>query len=216
MSTQYRIPRRKSPQIQHARFIGNRRYTQFFSTRPKPAHGEPLINAPYRALRLPDRRPDCLRRSPLPFRWPDGRHKLALVHDCPRVPRSHSTLCNGPHFLGKNGPAFCVEAPPPNPRDLPFLPSRMDAFLTTLSGACRTIDLLVGRIGDCRDATRAPKQVRNGWRLHRRLLVQPATPSKNRRFLSNRWGPAQSECSGFQFKPGASARLSRISLKRSI
>ena len=74
-------------------------------------------------------------------------------------------------------------APPPNPRDLPLLFSRMDAFCFTRNGACRTINLLARRIGQRRDATRAPMQVRNGWRPHGRLLGQPARPSKNRRFF---------------------------------
>src|SRR5579864_939222 len=72
-------------------------------------------------------------------------------------------------------------APPPNPRDLALLSSRMDAFRFTRNGACRTIDLLARRIGPRRDATRAPMQVRNGWRPHGRLLGQPAAPSKNGR-----------------------------------
>jgi hypothetical protein len=70
---------------------------------------------------------------------------------------------------------------PPNPRDLPLLFSRMDAFRFTRNGDCRTIDLLARRIGLRRDATRAPMQVRNGWRPSGRRSDQPAAPSKNGR-----------------------------------
>src|SRR5271170_2031074 len=72
---------------------------------------------------------------------------------------------------------------PPNPRDLALLFSRMDTFRFTRNGACRTIDLLARRIGPSRDGTRAPMQVRNGWRPHGRRLDQPAAPSKNGRFF---------------------------------
>jgi hypothetical protein len=73
---------------------------------------------------------------------------------------------------------------PPNPRDLPLLFSRMDAFRFTRYGDCRTIDLLARRTGQRGDATRAPMQVRNGWRPHGRLLAQqPAALSKDCRFF---------------------------------
>src|SRR5580704_7935780 len=73
---------------------------------------------------------------------------------------------------------------PPNPRDLPLLFSRMDAFRFTRYGDCRTIDLLARRIGQRGDATRAPMQVRNGRRPHGRLLAQqPAALSKDCRFF---------------------------------
>jgi hypothetical protein len=62
--------------------------------------------------------------------------------------------------------------------------SRMDAFRFTRSGRRRTIDLLARRIGLSRDGTRAPMQVRNGWRPHGRLLGhQPVALSKDRRFF---------------------------------
>ena len=74
-------------------------------------------------------------------------------------------------------------APPPNPRDLPLLLTRMDAFCFTRNGSCRTIVLLARRIGLSRDGTRAPMQVRNGWRPSGRRSDQPAAPSKNGRFF---------------------------------
>jgi hypothetical protein len=72
-------------------------------------------------------------------------------------------------------------APPPNPRDLALLFSRMDVFCFTRNGTCRTIVLLARRIGLSRDGTRAPMQVRNGWRPSGRRSDQPAAPSKNGR-----------------------------------
>src|ERR1700722_4731476 len=81
---------------------------------------------------------------------------------------------------------------PPNPWDLTLLFSRMDTFCFTRNGACRTIDLLARRIGQRRDATRAPMQVRNGWRPHGRRLGQPARPSKNGRFFVQPMGSTSS------------------------
>src|ERR1700674_886421 len=78
---------------------------------------------------------------------------------------------------------FIMGALPPSPRDLALLFSRMDAFCFTRNGACRTIDLLARRIGQRRDATRAPMQARNGWRPHGRRLGRPAAPSKDCRFF---------------------------------
>ena len=76
------------------------------------------------------------------------------------------------------------DAVPQTPWDLALLFSRMDVFRFTRIGACRTIDLLARRIGQRRDATRAPMQVRNGWRPYGRLLgQQPAALSKNGRFF---------------------------------
>src|SRR5580658_1494478 len=68
---------------------------------------------------------------------------------------------------------------PPTPRDLTLLFSRMDAFCFTEKRTCLTIEMLDRRIGQRRDATRAPIQARNGWRPHGRRLTQPATPSKD-------------------------------------
>ena len=48
---------------------------------------------------------------------------------------------------------FLMGAPPPSPRDLALLFSRMDAFRFTGNRACRTIDLLARKIGLRRDAT---------------------------------------------------------------
>jgi hypothetical protein len=72
---------------------------------------------------------------------------------------------------------------PPSPRDLAQFVARMNAFRFTRNGVRRTIEMLARRIGQRRDATRAPRQVRNGWRPHGRLRNQPAAPSKNCRFF---------------------------------
>ena len=60
---------------------------------------------------------------------------------------------------------------PPNPRDLPQFFTRMDDFALAVTAVCRTMEKLDRRIGQRRDATRAPIQVRNGWRFHDRLLL---------------------------------------------
>src|SRR5580658_4107515 len=64
----------------------------------------------------------------------------------------------------------------------------MDAFRFTANSACRTIEKLDRRIGQRRDATRAPIQVRNGWRPHGRRLTQPARPSKDSCFFVQTMG----------------------------
>ena len=84
------------------------------------------------------------------------------------------------------------DAVPQTPWDLALLLTRMDAFPFTENGACRTIDLLARRIGQRRDATRAPMQVRNGRRPHGRLLrQQPALYLRTAVFLSKQPGPPQ-------------------------
>jgi hypothetical protein len=67
---------------------------------------------------------------------------------------------------------------PPNPRDLALFSSRMDGFFFSGSSTCRTMERLDRRVGQRRDATRAPNQARNGWRPHGRLPGQPASPDK--------------------------------------
>src|ERR1700683_3830981 len=77
---------------------------------------------------------------------------------------------------------------PPNPRDLALSFSRMDVFLFTGNSTCRTIERLDRRIGQRRDATRAPIQARNGWRPHGRRLGQPVPPSKDCRIFVQTMG----------------------------
>ena len=50
---------------------------------------------------------------------------------------------------------------------------------------------LCRRIGQRRDATRAPRQVRCGWRPENRLPLNPPLYLRTLVFLSNRWGPPQ-------------------------
>ena len=85
----------------------------------------------------------------------------------------------------------------------------MDAFRFTRNGTCRTIDLLARRIGLSRDGTRAPMQVRNGWRPSGRRSNQPAAPSKNGRFFVQPMGSTSQlsfNCSGDTYISGAMAR----------
>src|SRR5712691_7483322 len=101
--------------------------------------------------------------------------------------------------------ALMGDAVPQTPWDLPLLLSRMDAFYFTRNGTCRTIDLLARRIGLRRDATRAPMQVRNGWRPSGRRSDQPAAPSKNGRFFVQLMG-STSLCPAVASVRGASDR----------
>ena len=78
---------------------------------------------------------------------------------------------------------------PQTPRDLAlFLPEWMILFFAD-SRSCRTMERLDRRIGQRRDATRAPTQARNGWRPSGRLLVTPPHHLSTADFLSNLWGP---------------------------
>src|SRR5436305_5782401 len=53
---------------------------------------------------------------------------------------------------------------------------------------CRTLEMLARGTGLRGDATRAPMQVRNEWRLYRRHLTRPASPSKDDRFFVQTMG----------------------------
>src|ERR1700680_5046673 len=79
---------------------------------------------------------------------------------------------------------FLMGAPPPNPRGFTPFFFRMGGFLLIPNRTCRTIETLARRIGLSRDGTRAPMQVRNGWRPAGPLLgQQPAALSKDGRFF---------------------------------
>ena len=98
-----------------------------------------------------------------------------------------------PPRVNKETPVIEMGALPPNPRDLAQFFARMDDFAFVLTAVRRTMETLDRRVGQRRDATRAPIQVRNGWRSHDRLLLTP--PPRHLRtvvFLSNRWGPLHS------------------------
>jgi len=77
---------------------------------------------------------------------------------------------------------------PQTPRDLALFLTRMDDFSFLAAHDCRTMEGLDRRIGQRRDATRAPTQARNGWRPSGRLLVTPAAPSKDGRFFVQTMG----------------------------
>ena len=72
-----------------------------------------------------------------------------------------------------------MRALPSSSRDLPLLLPEWMLFALLQMAACRTLEMLARGTGLRGDATRAPMQVRNGWRPHRRHLTQPASPSKD-------------------------------------
>src|ERR1017187_7819103 len=78
---------------------------------------------------------------------------------------------------------------PPTPQDLSlFLPEWMFFCLPVLP-SCFIIGKLDRRIGQRRDATRAPTQARHGWRPSGLLLVPPPHHLSDGQNLSNLWGP---------------------------
>src|SRR5436190_9185975 len=80
-------------------------------------------------------------------------------------------------------------AAPQTPRDLAlFRPEWIILFFAD-SSRCLTIEELDRRIGQRRDATRAPTQARNGWRPSGRLLVTSPHHLSDGQILSNLWGP---------------------------
>jgi len=78
---------------------------------------------------------------------------------------------------------------PHAPRDLSLFSSRVDGFALVLLSDCRTMKGLDRRIGQRRDATRAPIQARSGWRPSGRLLDTPPHHLGNGEILSKQWGP---------------------------
>ena len=81
------------------------------------------------------------------------------------------------------------DAVPQTPWDLPLFFSRVDVFRFAGGGTGRTLEWLDRRIGQRRDATRAPIQARSGWRPSGRLLVSPLHHLRTTKILSKRWGP---------------------------
>src|SRR6266496_124693 len=78
---------------------------------------------------------------------------------------------------------------PHAPRDLSQFSSRVDGFAFVTIRDCRTMEGLDRRIGQRRDATRAPTQARSGWRPSGSLLVSPLHHLRTAEILSKRWGP---------------------------
>jgi hypothetical protein len=98
-------------------------------------------------------------------------------------------------------------AAPQAPRDLTLLFSRMDGFGFSGLRSCRTLEKLDRRTGQRRDATRAPNQVRNGWRPSG-LLITPPHHLSDGQILSNLWGPPQqsAHCIRHWHAPGSVGR----------
>ena len=84
------------------------------------------------------------------------------------------------------------DAVPQTPWDLSlFRPECMIFFFASWQSCC-ILGELDRRIGQRRDATRAPSQARNVWRPSGRLLVTPPHHLSDGQNLSNLWGPPQS------------------------
>src|ERR1700691_1369307 len=134
------------------------------------------------AVALTQVRTNLSRRLRLGTRTVSGTGKLFPLLQ-PSAPSPGARLPNAGGSVSiptkKEEVILIMEAPPPNPRDLSLFSSRMDTFLFTGTESCRTIEMLDRRIGQRRDATRAPIQARNGRRPQGRLLDQPAAPSKD-------------------------------------
>src|SRR6202162_1015105 len=104
-----------------------------------------------------------------------------------RLPHAGTTV---PATVNKEKSAVMMGgSAPQTPRDLAlFRPEWMILFFADWR-CCRTMERLDRRIGQRRDATRAPTQARNGWRPSGRLLVIPPHHLSAGQILSNLWGP---------------------------
>jgi len=78
---------------------------------------------------------------------------------------------------------------PHAPQDLSQFSSRVDGFRFAVIRESHTMEELDRRIGQRRDATRAPTQARSGWRPLGRLLDSPPHHLRNGEILSKQWGP---------------------------
>jgi hypothetical protein len=80
---------------------------------------------------------------------------------------------------------------PHAPQDLSLFSSRVDGFCFAAIRDSRTMKGLDRRIGQRRDATRAPNQARSGWRPSGRLLDSPLHHLRKPEILSKQPGPPQ-------------------------
>ena len=80
---------------------------------------------------------------------------------------------------------------PHTPQDLSLFSSRVDGLASLVILDCRTMPGLDWRIGQRRDATRAPIQARSGWRPSGRLLDSPPHHLRTAEILSKQPGPPQ-------------------------
>ena len=81
-----------------------------------------------------------------------------------------------------------MRALPSSSRDLPLLLPEWMLFALLQMAACRTLEMLARGTGLRGDATRAPMQVRNGWRFSPPPFTQPASLSKDARFFVQMMG----------------------------
>src|ERR1700735_4196500 len=168
--------------------------------RHRDQHGWPRARARQRfhrtAVALAQVRADLSRRLRHGPRTVSGAGKLFPLLQSP-APAPGARLSDAGRFVPAQTPKEKIiflmgDAVPQTPWDLSLSFSRMDVFCFTANGTCRTIEGLDRKIGQRRDATRAPIQARNGWRPHGRRLGQPLHHLRTPEILSKRWGPPQS------------------------
>ena len=78
---------------------------------------------------------------------------------------------------------------PQTPRDLPLFFTRVDGFALVVIRDRRILERLDRRIGQRRDATRAPIQARMDGGLRAASWISPPHHLRTREILSKRWGP---------------------------
>src|ERR1700680_444927 len=147
-------------------------------TRPRP--GQRFHRAPVALFEVRTHLPRRLRQRPrsvLGAGWLLPFLQSSAPAPGARLPHAGRVV---PAPVHKEKIMILLGALPPNPRDLALFSSRMDGFFFPGSSTCHTMERLDRRVGQRRDATRAPSQARNGWRPHRRPRGAPASPSQDR------------------------------------
>src|SRR5690242_15682659 len=160
--------------------------------RPRPGSGQRLHRAPLAQFEIRTNLPWRLRRRGRIVR---GTGTLLPFLQSPASapgPRLSHAGRPLPSPLTAEVTAIMGGAAPHTPRDLTLFSSRVDGLALVVHGDCRTMVGLDRRIGQRRDATRAPNQARSGWRPSGRLLVSPLHHLRTAEILSKQWGPPHS------------------------
>src|SRR5215471_11625746 len=180
--------------IYRSRFSGAaeeaRRFDQHGWTRPRP--GQRVHRAPVAQSQIRAHLPRGLRQrcravsgteSLLPFLQPPAPAPSARLS---HAGRSVPAPVNEEKIVAMMG-GFAPHAP----QDLSQFSSRVDGFRFAVIRESHTMEELDRRIGQRRDATRAPTQARSGWRPLGRLLDSPPHHLRNGEILSKQSGPPQ-------------------------
>jgi len=136
--------------------------------------------------------------------------RLQLSAPTPGARLSHAGRSVPAGVAEEKGVAVMGGFAPQAPQDLSLFLPEWTIFPLPVLRTCLIMGELDRRIGQRRDATRAPIQARNGWRPSGRLLVTSPHHLSDGQNLSNLWGPPQGHMSRWRHSHGTSmSRRSR-------